>query len=132
MGPARCSLRLAPSRPIQHWLASCPSSKRRRVAGPPRRGRARVVVFDKTGTLTLGRPWVADVVPLGGASPAEVVRLAAAVEQHSEHPLARAVVARALHDGLVFPDADQFTALVGRGAKASVGGQTLAVGNGRL
>jgi Zn2+/Cd2+-exporting ATPase len=95
-------------------------------------GRARVVAFDKTGTLTLGRPWVADVVPLGGASPAEVVRLAAAVEQHSEHPLARAVVARALHDGLVFPDADQFTALVGRGAKASVGGQTLAVGNGRL
>jgi len=95
-------------------------------------GRARVVAFDKTGTLTLGRPWVADVVPLGGASPAEVVRLAAAVEQHSEHPLARAVVARALHDGLAFPDADQFTALVGRGAKASVGGQTLAVGNRRL
>ena len=95
-------------------------------------GRARVVAFDKTGTLTLGRPWVADIVPFGGVSAAEVLRMATAVEQHSEHPLARAVVARALHDGLAFPPADQFTALVGRGAKASVGGRTLAVGNRRL
>ncbi|MDP8908174.1 MAG: cation-translocating P-type ATPase [Chloroflexota bacterium] len=95
-------------------------------------GRARVVAVDKTGTLTLGRPWVAEIVPTGELAPAAVLRLAAAVEQHSEHPLARAVVARALHDGLAIPAAEAFTAVVGRGATATSEGQRYAVGNAQF
>ena len=62
-------------------------------------GSLRVVAFDKTGTLTLGRPAVSDVVPLNGASPEDVLRVAAACEHPSEHPLARAIVAAAEADG---------------------------------
>lgn len=59
----------------------------------------RAVAIDKTGTLTLGRPQVTDVVPLNGASAAHVLAIAAALERYSEHPLARAIVARAEEQG---------------------------------
>lgn len=59
-----------------------------------RLGGVTTVVFDKTGTLTLGRPEVTDVIPLSGVSQEEVLKLAAAVERFSEHPLARAIVRR--------------------------------------
>jgi Cd2+/Zn2+-exporting ATPase len=55
----------------------------------------KAVAFDKTGTLTLGRPQVTDVVPLSGASEEQVLQIAAALERYSEHPLARAIIARA-------------------------------------
>ena len=55
----------------------------------------KAVAFDKTGTLTLGRPQVTDVVPLNGASADQVISVAAALERYSEHPLARAIMARA-------------------------------------
>jgi Cd2+/Zn2+-exporting ATPase len=55
----------------------------------------KAIAFDKTGTLTLGRPQVTDVVPLNGASEARVLHVAAALERYSEHPLARAITARA-------------------------------------
>jgi Cu2+-exporting ATPase len=91
-----------------------------------------LVIFDKTGTLTRGRPAVADVRAAPGAEPGEVLRLAAAVESDSEHPLARAVVEAARRDGGVVPRADGFESLAGRGVRANVDGRTLAVGGPRL
>lgn len=95
-------------------------------------GRTRTVAFDKTGTLTLGRPTVASLVPFDGRAEREVLALAAAVEQQSEHPLARAIVARALHDNVRVSQADGFSALPGRGAKATVGGAEIIIGSDRL
>ncbi|HYJ12049.1 MAG TPA: cation-translocating P-type ATPase [Thermomicrobiales bacterium] len=95
-------------------------------------GRIRTVAFDKTGTLTLGRPAVKSVEPYGSHTVPEVLALAAAVERHSEHTLARAIVARAHHDNLAIVPAEQFKALVGIGATAKVADRTLAIGNDRL
>jgi Cd2+/Zn2+-exporting ATPase len=95
-------------------------------------GRVTAVAFDKTGTLTVGRPAVTDVVALDDSSNEEVLRLAAAVEQGSEHPLARAVLERARAAGVGVPPASEFEALVGRGVRASVEGRTLYLGNERL
>ncbi len=94
--------------------------------------RVTTVAFDKTGTLTQGVPAVTDVVPVDNRDEAEVLRLAAAVERHSEHPLARAVVHAAESRGLSPVEATGFTALPGRGARASVGGADLWLGNRRL
>ncbi|MGI8483429.1 MAG: heavy metal translocating P-type ATPase [Thermomicrobiales bacterium] len=95
-------------------------------------GRVKTVVFDKTGTLTVGRPVVASVVAFGDLSDDKVLAIAAAVERPSEHPLARAVVARALHDNLAVQDCTDFEALLGRGAHAWVDGSEIAVGSERL
>ena len=88
-----------------------------------------VVIFDKTGTLTKGTPALAAV---SGADEAEVLRLAAAVEADSEHPLARAIVAGAQARGINPVGASDFEALPGRGARARVGGRDVAVGGPRL
>ena len=87
--------------------------------------------MDKTGTLTKGEPEVTDVVA-GGLSEREVLRLAAAVERESEHPLAEAVVKHAA--GLRVPAgrAEGFANLPGYGALAQVDGRAVAVGNTRL
>ncbi|MGH2534412.1 MAG: heavy metal translocating P-type ATPase, partial [Thermomicrobiales bacterium] len=92
-------------------------------------GRARVVAFDKTGTLTRGRPAVTYVVAGNDFTEKELLRLAAGVEALSEHPLARSVVARALHDGIAIPGATDFTATAGRGAAATVEGRRVLVGS---
>jgi P-type Cu2+ transporter len=84
------------------------------------------VIFDKTGTLTKGEP------ALVGASAPEALRLAAAVEADSEHPLARAIVRGASAHGLHVPGASAFQALPGRGAEASVDGRKVAVGGPRF
>ncbi len=91
--------------------------------------RTRAVAFDKTGTLTLGRPQVTDVQPLAeGWDPDRVLAWAAAVEQGSEHPLARAVVLAAQARGLTPPAAPRAVqALPGAGVQAEVAGRTLAV-----
>jgi Cu2+-exporting ATPase len=91
-----------------------------------------VVIFDKTGTLTRGQPVVADVATAEGIDDAEVVALAAAVETDSEHPLARAVVERASALQLEVPVAQDFEALVGRGARATVSGREIYIGGPRL
>jgi Cu2+-exporting ATPase len=85
------------------------------------------VIFDKTGTLTRGEPALVDVS--GGD---DVLRLAAAVESDSEHPLARAIVEGARSRGLAIPTATAFEALDGRGARARVDGRDVAVGGPRL
>jgi Cd2+/Zn2+-exporting ATPase len=90
------------------------------------------VVFDKTGTLTEGVPAVMGITPFDGRSEEEVLALAAAVERHSEHPVARAIVRAAIERGLSIPDVDGFTALPGRGARATVGTTLLYLGNMRI
>jgi Cu2+-exporting ATPase len=85
------------------------------------------VIFDKTGTLTRGEPVLADV-----SSDPEALRLAAAVEGDSEHPLARAIVEGAKGRGISIPPATAFEALPGRGARAKVEGHDVAVGGPRL
>jgi Cd2+/Zn2+-exporting ATPase len=90
---------------------------------------ARTVAFDKTGTLTSGSLSVADVIPTGVATAEEVLRLAAAVESRSEHPIARAVMARADALGVGVPPAAAFTAAPGRGAEAYIAGRVITVGN---
>ncbi len=92
----------------------------------------RVVAFDKTGTLTIGRPDVVDVVPLDGTGPSDVLRLAAAVEARSEHPIARAIVRAAEAAGVVATPGEEVRALPGLGAEGRIPGATVLVGNHRL
>ncbi|MEV0767199.1 heavy metal translocating P-type ATPase [Nocardia salmonicida] len=88
-----------------------------------------VVVMDKTGTLTKGKPEVTDVITAHGVATDRVLALAAAVELDSEHPLARAVVDYAKAHGVQILSATDFQNVAGRGAKATVDGQQVIVGN---
>jgi P-type Cu2+ transporter len=90
------------------------------------------VVFDKTGTLTEGRPSVTDVIPAPGVEEAAILRLAAAADAQSEHPLATAIVAAAKQRALVVDPPSRFEALPGHGVQATVGGRTVLVGNRKL
>ncbi|MGE0229565.1 MAG: copper-translocating P-type ATPase [Dehalococcoidia bacterium] len=85
------------------------------------------IVFDKTGTLTEGRFGVTDVVPLADLDETEVLRLAAAIEGQSEHPIAAGVVRSAKERGIEPPAAKQFRAIPGKGAEALVEGTTVRV-----
>ncbi|MFZ5824925.1 MAG: heavy metal translocating P-type ATPase, partial [Bacillota bacterium] len=91
-----------------------------------------VVALDKTGTLTTGRPGVVEVLPEDGVDEAELLRLAAAAESRSEHPLAAAVIRSVRERGIAFPLAEEFHAMAGLGARAVVDGQELFVGAPRL
>ncbi len=91
----------------------------------------RVVVFDKTGTLTEGHPEVTDVFALQGDE-RELLRLAAAAEQGSEHPLGQAVVREASARGLTLPQASGFQAVRGQGIVATIDGARVRVGSRRL
>jgi Cd2+/Zn2+-exporting ATPase len=95
-------------------------------------GKVTTFAFDKTGTLTMGRPVVADVIPLGLQDANAVLTLASALEQGSEHPLAQAIVREAEHRGLTIPSVADFEALPGRGIRGRVNGQMLHLGNERL
>ncbi len=94
--------------------------------------RVSAVVFDKTGTLTEGRPVVTDMVPLDGRDGRELLQLAASIERLSEHPVARAVVAAASDRGVATVAASGFTALPGRGVRATIGASEYWLGNRRL
>ena len=91
-----------------------------------------VMAFDKTGTLTEGRFEVTDVVSLDGASPDRLLRLAAAVEQQSSHPLAQAVVQHAEAQGLDWPAANGLENISGRGVRGQVDNHTVLIGSLRL
>ncbi len=93
---------------------------------------ARAVAFDKTGTLTMGRPEVAGVVPLNGATPSEILTVAASLESLSEHPIGRAIVRHALRSGVEPASCEEFRALPGLGAEGRAGGRSVLVGNQRL
>ena len=90
------------------------------------------VVLDKTGTITWGKPVLTDVVTVGQLTEDELLRLAAAVERSSEHPLAAAVVAGAVARGLAAADVTDFEAVPGHGVRARVDGRDLLLGNVRL
>ncbi|WP_068977349.1 zinc/cadmium/mercury/lead-transporting ATPase [Aeromonas sp. EERV15] len=81
------------------------------------------VAFDKTGTLTLGKPQLTELVSLNGQPEAELLALAAAIEQGSHHPLARAVVAKASEQGLSLADARDLRALPGMGVEGLINGE---------
>ncbi|CDP51710.1 Copper-translocating P-type ATPase [Devosia sp. DBB001] len=92
--------------------------------------KTRKVAFDKTGTLTRGEPKVTDVVALSGSED-DVLRLAAAVEAGSSHPLAQAILNHAKDKGIVIPSARDEAALVGKGVEATVEGARIFVGTQR-
>ncbi|MEI7036947.1 heavy metal translocating P-type ATPase [Fulvimonas yonginensis] len=93
--------------------------------------RVDTLVLDKTGTLTEGRPALRGVMPLGELPKERVLALAAALEQASEHPLARAIVTGAREAGVAVPAASGFRAQAGGGVRAQVEGRALALGNAR-
>ena len=95
-------------------------------------GRVDTMVFDKTGTVTVGRPAVEAISAHGDVTTRDLLALAAAVERDSEHPIARAIVAKALHDRVTVPPASAFRAMIGRGATATVLGEEILVGSARL
>ncbi|MBX5490782.1 MAG: copper-translocating P-type ATPase [Chloroflexi bacterium] len=90
------------------------------------------IVLDKTGTLTRGKPAVVGVVAAAEWSEGVLLRLAAAAERGSEHPLGEAIVARAQADGLALPAAEAFAALPGQGVRARVEGHEVLLGNRAL
>ncbi|MFV1986384.1 MAG: heavy metal translocating P-type ATPase [Gemmatimonadota bacterium] len=107
---------------------------------------ADTLVFDKTGTLTRGEPAVVEIrtvagagdgldasgLPVRSAADMGLLRLAACVENDSEHPLSRAIVAAARERGLMAPAAREVEAIVGRGIRGQVDGRAVLVGNERL
>ncbi|MEZ0061780.1 Cu+-exporting ATPase [Bradyrhizobium elkanii] len=88
-----------------------------------------VVVFDKTGTLTKGEPNVTDIVPLDGSTETEVLRLGAAVEVGSEHPLGEAIVRAAKHRAISLPQVAGFEAVAGQGIRGQVDRHQVLLGN---
>ncbi|MGD9715083.1 MAG: heavy metal translocating P-type ATPase, partial [Thermomicrobiales bacterium] len=87
------------------------------------------IVFDKTGTLTEGKPALTDVIPVGGLSEDDLLRLAASAERGSEHPLALAIVNGARDRGLDIGDATHFESMSGKGIVATIDGTELRIGN---
>ncbi len=95
-------------------------------------GRIRALAVDKTGTITSGRLRVTQVIPLGGTSTAELIRVAAAIDAHSDHPAAHAVVSYAREQNITFRRAEQYQARSGRGAEGELDGHAFFVGNHRF
>jgi len=91
--------------------------------------RVDTVVFDKTGTLTIGRPVVTDVVAVDGISPNDVLALAAAAEQGSEHPIGAAIVEHAKALGLALPPVAEFVTIPGQGVDAMAPDGRVLLGN---
>jgi len=90
------------------------------------------LIVDKTGTLTLGKPVFQAVVPAAGESEDDVLRLAASLDQGSEHPLAEAIVSEARKRNLNLAQATNFESSTGIGVRGQVDGATLAIGNTAL
>jgi Cu+-exporting ATPase len=94
--------------------------------------RVDTLVVDKTGTLTMGKPRVTQVVPTPDFTEQDVLRLAAALEQSSEHPLAAAIVASARERGLTWEALADFQSVTGQGVQGATGGRRVALGNAKL
>ena len=86
------------------------------------------LVVDKTGTLTEGRPELVDILPAGGSAPKEFLRLAASLEQLSEHPLAAAIVRGAQKQDIVLSSVQDFRSVTGGGVAGRIDGRTVLVG----
>lgn len=86
-------------------------------------GRVELVAFDKTGTLTQGAPRVTDIISCSALSSNELLQSAAAIEQGSTHPLARAVVNKAIEQGIIIPEAENREILLGIGVQGKLSGE---------
>ncbi|MBR6044378.1 MAG: heavy metal translocating P-type ATPase [Ruminococcus sp.] len=95
-------------------------------------GRADIAALDKTGTLTKGEPAVTDVIPAEGVSETELLGLALSLEQHSEHPLAKAVCGYAAEKGIAAKEVSGFRAVAGSGLTAKLGDSELFAGSVRF
>jgi Cd2+/Zn2+-exporting ATPase len=95
-------------------------------------GKLKALAVDKTGTITVGKPAVTRAVQVNAASEEEILRIAAAIDSHSTHPLAQAVVAHARERGIAFPHGEQYRASGGQGAEAVIDGHHYFVGNHRF
>jgi P-type Cu+ transporter len=94
--------------------------------------RLQVMVLDKTGTITKGKPELTDIVVETGFDENELLRLAAAIERNSEHPLASAIVEGAQARGLTLPEVTNFSAVPGHGVQAEIDGVQVLLGNAKL
>lgn len=92
----------------------------------------KAIAFDKTGTLTEGRPMVTDVIVTNDYPEREILRIAASLETLSEHPIAKAVVEKALEQGLELKSIDDFKAVAGKGIIGKMDGETYRVGGRRM
>ena len=92
-------------------------------------GKMDIVALDKTGTITSGEPKVTDILPAPGVSEEELLRLALALEQKSEHPLARAIMEKGEERNMKADEVTQFQALPGNGVTAELNGAKLSTGN---
>ena len=90
------------------------------------------IVLDKTGTITIGKPSLTDLLPLGDLNRSDLLQLIASAEQHSEHPLAQAILEAAEEEELDLRPVSHFEAVIGRGLSAQVEGRHLLVGNESL
>jgi Zn2+/Cd2+-exporting ATPase len=95
-------------------------------------GKLKALAVDKTGTITEGRPQVTRIVPINGTDKVKIVRIAAAIDTHSDHPLALAVVKYAEESSVDFPRSENYQARVGRGAEGELDGHHYFVGNHRF
>jgi Cu+-exporting ATPase len=94
--------------------------------------RLTTIVLDKTGTITKGQPEVTDIVTLSSLSSKEILKLSAAAEKNSEHPLAQAIVKSGQEQGLTAADPEEFTAIPGYGVEAFINGQQILIGTRKL
>ncbi|RRD39062.1 heavy metal translocating P-type ATPase [Leptotrichia sp. OH3620_COT-345] len=92
----------------------------------------RTVVLDKTGTITKGKPVLTDIRTYGRYDKNEILKTAASVEKHSEHPLAEAIVNKAEEMNIEFKDYDKFRAMPGYGIRAEIEGKEIQIGNKKL
>lgn len=95
-------------------------------------GKVNAIIFDKTGTLTTGKPEVTEIRSFSYISEREILLAAASAEKFSEHPLAQAIIRKALYDGLTIPDPDSFQVRLGHGVEALNRGSIILVGNRKL
>ncbi|MFQ5629188.1 MAG: heavy metal translocating P-type ATPase, partial [bacterium] len=95
-------------------------------------GTVKAIAFDKTGTLTEGKLEVTDVQPLQDTSAEELLKIAAAVESRSNHPLAQAIVRKAQEKNIAFTSAEDLQSFSGKGVQANLDGKTIAIGNLKL
>ena len=92
-------------------------------------GKVDTVAFDKTGTLTYGRLEVSDIIPAAGISEAELLQLAASMESRSEHPLGKAIVAKANTEEIALLETTSFQMEAGKGVYAEIGGKSYLLGS---
>ena len=95
-------------------------------------GKLRALAVDKTGTITEGKPRVTQVVMFNGLDEVDVVRIAASIDSHSDHPLARAVVRFSEETGVEYPQSENYQSNTGRGAEAEIDGHQYFVSNHRF